>query len=57
MISRRNDFVTVTSIGDGPKSTIVVSQLPVKDWYNLFENATFAEAILDRLMHQAYSLR
>ncbi|MBD5559936.1 MAG: ATP-binding protein [Clostridia bacterium] len=29
----------------------------MKDWYKLFENATFAEAILDRLMHQAYSLR
>lgn len=31
------------------KSTIFVSQLPVANWYNLFQDDTYADACLDRL--------
>lgn len=37
------------------KSTIVVSQYPVKNWYEMFADATYAEALLDRLIQ--YSIR
>lgn len=38
---------------DPDKATIVVSQYPVKAWYDLFSDATYAEAILDRLVQRA----
>ncbi|MCU8092243.1 ATP-binding protein, partial [Shewanella sp. SM20] len=31
----------------------VASQLPVDKWYAMIGEATFAEAILDRLIHRA----
>jgi len=34
-------------------STIVTSQLPVANWYEQIKDATFADAILDRLLGQA----
>ena len=37
----------------GKVSTIVASQLPVEKWYGMIGEATFAEAILDRLIHRA----
>ena len=36
----------------GQKATIIISQLPVADWYDVMKgNATAADAILDRLVH------
>lgn len=35
------------------KSTIFCSQLPVKNWYDLIEEKTIADAILDRIIHTA----
>ncbi|MFN0189538.1 MAG: IS21-like element helper ATPase IstB [Bacteroidia bacterium] len=35
------------------RSTIICSQLPVKSWYNLIEEKTIADAILDRIIHSA----
>lgn len=36
-------------IRDSRKSTIFVSQLPVKNWYDLFKEDTYADACLDRI--------
>jgi len=36
--------------------TIITSQLPVKHWHEAIGNATLADAILDRLVHNAYQL-
>lgn len=38
---------------DPNKATVIVSQYPVKAWYELFSDATYAEAILDRLVQRA----
>jgi DNA replication protein DnaC len=38
------------------KATIITSQLPVKAWHNAMEDPTLADAILDRLVHNAYKL-
>ena len=35
-------------------STIITSQLPVKDWYNYLQNNTAADAILDRIVHSSH---
>ena len=35
------------------RSTILCSQIPVKNWYDLIEEKTIADAILDRIIHSA----
>lgn len=37
-------------------STLICAQLPVAEWYALYEDSTIADAILDRLVHHAYRL-
>lgn len=44
----RNLFEVLDS-REGSRSVICASQLPFADWYDLFENATYADACLDRL--------
>ncbi len=38
----------------GKGSTIITSQLPVSGWYDYIGEPTLADAILDRLLHQAH---
>jgi DNA replication protein DnaC len=38
------------------KATIVTSQLPLKTWHDAMQDPTLADAILDRLVHNAYKL-
>lgn len=38
------------------KSTIVTSQLPIKNWHEFINNQTLADAILDRVVHNAYKI-
>lgn len=38
------------------RSTLVASQLPVSAWYEIFEDSTIADAIMDRLVHAAYRI-
>jgi len=40
----------------GLKSTIVTSQLPVKNWHDVMQVPTLADAILARLVHNAYKI-
>lgn len=34
-------------------STIITSQIPVKEWYDVIGEKTIADAVLDRIVHQA----
>lgn len=46
------DFMEIIEDRHGRKATIIVSQLPVNDWYDVMKgNTTAADAILDRLVH------
>lgn len=40
----------------GKKSTIITSQVPVSHWYDLIGEQTIADAILDRIVHDAHRL-
>lgn len=51
----RNLFEVLESRDPG-KSTMVVSQFPVASWYDLFQEHTYADACLNRLLHNAYRL-
>ena len=38
----------------GRLASIIAAQVPVSNWHELFEDATLADAILDRLVHNSY---
>jgi len=40
----------------GKRSTIISSQLPIPQWYDIIGEATVADAILDRLVHDAHRI-
>lgn len=50
------DMLEVADDRSGSGSFIISSQLPVKEWYQTFANATLADAILDRVIHGSYRL-
>lgn len=52
----RRDLLEILDDRHGSKSTIVTSQLPVKLWHDTINDSTLADAILDRLIHNAYRL-
>ena len=37
-------------------STLITSQLPIDAWHDVIGEPTFADAILDRLVHNAYRI-
>lgn len=48
------DFLEI--IDDRQGATLITSQFPVEQWHELIADATVADAILDRLIHNAYRL-
>lgn len=38
------------------RSTLITSQMPINQWYNILTDPTLADAILDRLVHNAYKV-
>ena len=40
----------------GSGSTLITSQLPLDKWHDVIGEPTFADAILDRIVHNAYRL-
>jgi DNA replication protein DnaC len=54
--AQRGDLMEIIEDRHGRGSTLVASQLPVKAWHDLIGEPTFADAILDRLVHNAYRL-
>jgi len=52
----RHDLLEVLEDRYGRKSTLVTSQVPVADWHGLIGHATSADAILDRLVHNAHRI-
>lgn len=53
---QRTDLLEILEDRYNNQSTIVTSQLPVKHWHETIGNPTLADAILDRLVHNAYSI-
>lgn len=40
----------------GTRSTLITSQLPVKDWHTYLNDPTLADAILDRVVHSSHKI-
>ena len=54
--SQRNDLLEVLEDRYGRASTVVTSQLEIKKWHQWIGEPTIADAILDRLVHNAYKI-
>lgn len=50
---QQNDFEQIIDDRYNRKSLIIVSQLPIADWYDVINNELIAEACLDRIVHKA----
>lgn len=53
---QRNDLMEIMDDRHGETATIILSQLPTDQWYGAIGDNTLADAILDRLMHNAHRL-
>ena len=54
--AQRHDLLEVMEDRYGRRSTVVTSQLPVPKWHEWLGDPTLADAVLDRLVHNAYKL-
>jgi DNA replication protein DnaC len=52
----RRDLLEVLEDRHGIRSTIATSQLPIDEWHAVIGDPTLADAILDRLVHNAYKI-
>jgi DNA replication protein DnaC len=52
-VERRQDLLEILDDRYQKKSTIVTSQVPTTHWHEHLNDATLADAILDRLLHNA----
>jgi len=52
----RRDLLEILEDRSGKRSTLVTSQLPVDHWHESIGDPTLADAILDRIVHDAYKI-
>src|SRR5215470_1781380 len=54
--ANRRDVLELLEDRHGRGATMVTSQFPVEHWHEALGNPTLADAILDRLLHNAYKM-
>lgn len=54
--SERRDLLEIIEDRYGNRSTILTSQLPIERWHDHVGEATIADAICDRLLHNAHKI-
>lgn len=52
----RHDLLEILEERHGRRSTIVTSQVPIDKWHELIGDPTYADAILDRIVHNAHRI-
>lgn len=53
---QRIDFLDIIEDRHGRKATIIVSQIPVANWFDVIGDNTIADAIVDRIIHQSIKI-
>ena len=53
---QRRDLLEILDDRYQKKSTVITSQLPISHWHEHLNDATIADAILDRLIHNAIKM-
>jgi DNA replication protein DnaC len=54
--AHRRDLLEILDDRYDTRSTLIASQVPVEKWHEAIGDPTLADAILDRLVHNAYRL-
>jgi DNA replication protein DnaC len=54
---QRRDVLEILEDRHGARSTIVTSQIPVENWHDYIAHPTIADAVLDRLVHNAHKIK
>ncbi len=54
---QRNDMLEIMEDRHGSRSTLITSQVPINQWHKSIGDATLADAILDRLLHNSHKLK
>lgn len=52
----RRDLLELIEDRSGRRATLITSQVPIEHWHDLIGDATFGDAILDRLVHHAHRI-
>lgn len=53
---QRRDLLEILEDRHGTRSTLVTSQFSIEKWHDVIGDPTLADAILDRLVHNAYKI-
>lgn len=56
-LGQRNDLLEIMEDRHGLRSTLITSQLPIEQWHKAIGDATLADAILDRLLHNSHKIK
>lgn len=48
------DFMEIIEDRHARKSTVIVSQLPVSSWFDVFQDETLADSIIDRIVYTSH---
>jgi DNA replication protein DnaC len=54
---QRRDVLEILEDRHGARSTVVTSQVPVENWHDYIAHPTIADAVLDRLVHNAHKIK
>jgi DNA replication protein DnaC len=54
--SQTPDLLEILEDRYGRASTMLATQIPVSDWHDRLGNATLSDAVMDRIIHNAYRL-
>ena len=52
----RRDLLEIVEARHGRKSILIASQIPVERWPEVIGEPTIADAVLDRIVHNAYRI-
>jgi DNA replication protein DnaC len=53
---QRRDLLEIVEERYGRKSLLITSQVPASNWHAIIGNPTLGDAILDRIVHNAYRI-
>lgn len=55
-LEKCSDLFEIIETRDSRKATIIASQIPVENWWDMFRDSTYADACLSRMTSKAYRL-
>ena len=53
---QQQDFMEIIEDRHARKATIIASQLPPANWFELFTDETIADAFMDRIIHTSHRI-